>query len=113
DAVLAALPALDLLLARGTRRLDLVTAFAIGPLLAVLLQVLVWFSLYGADFVAVVAESNWVGQTRPEGMGVLVSPRHGLFSWTPLYLLCAAGWLAWLRREVRFGALLVLGFFLC
>jgi hypothetical protein len=123
DAVLAALPALDLLLRRRTlapgihaalgRRLDLVTAFALGPLVAVLLQVLVWFRLYGADFVAVVAESNWVGQTRPEVMGVLFSPRHGLFTWTPLYVLCVLGWLGWLRRELRLGVLFALGFSLC
>jgi hypothetical protein len=113
DAVLAALPGLDLLLRRRTRRLDLVTAFVMGPLVAVLLQVLVWFRLYGADFVAVVAESNWVGQTRPEVMGVLFSPRHGLFTWTPVYVLCVLGWLGWLRREARLGVLFMLGFGLC
>jgi hypothetical protein len=113
DAVLAALPGLDLLLRRRTRRLDLVTAFVIGPLVAVLLQVLVWFRLYGADFVAVVAESNWVGQTRPEVMGVLFSPRHGLFTWTPVYVLGVLGWLGWLRREARLGVLFMLGFGLC
>jgi hypothetical protein len=113
DAVLAALPLLDLLARRRTRRLDLVTAFVLGPLLAVLLQVLVWFRMYGADFVSVVAESNWVGQTSPQVMGVLFSPRHGLFTWTPLYVLCVFGWFGWLRRDLRLGALFLLGFALC
>lgn len=71
-------------------------AFA-GFFLLFLPQMLVWKSVFGA----------WL--TIPQGAafvdaglrieGVLFSPRHGLFSWSPVLYLALPGFLMWARRE--------------
>ena len=81
-------------------RLRLVSAFLALPLAAGLLQLLVWVSLYGRRFLGVVLAENLVGG-EAHVLDVLFAARHGLFTWTPLYLLCALGWLLLARREGR------------
>jgi len=49
-------------------------------------------------------------QREPHLTDLLFSPRHGLFTWTPLYLAAAAGWALWLRRDRRLAGLLIFGF---
>jgi hypothetical protein len=102
DGVLLVLPLLDL--ARGARRLGAwrrLAALATGPALAALVQSLVWARLWSVDFVHVITTQGPGFSLQPEWLGVLVSPRHGLFTWTPLYLVAVLGWLLWLRRDAR------------
>jgi hypothetical protein len=110
DAVLLALPVLDLAgrRPRGWTRASLAVAAPAGAL--GLLQLAVWLRLYGRGFLSTVLAVNLVGGTEPHVLDVLVSPRHGLFYWTPLYVLCVLGWLAWGRREPLVAGLSVLGF---
>jgi hypothetical protein len=66
-----------------------------------LLQLAVWWRLYGGDFLSTVLAVNLVGGIRPQVMGVLLSARHGLFYWTPLYVACVLGWVLLARRDRR------------
>lgn len=114
DGVLLLLPLLDLAWSGGGRsgRLTRALRYALPPLAAILLQTLVWRALYGPGFVHTVATLNWVGGAGLNVAGVLLSPRHGLFTWTPLYLLAVLGWLALARREARLALLSGAGFVL-
>ncbi|MGE0451973.1 MAG: hypothetical protein AB7O37_07765 [Vicinamibacteria bacterium] len=99
DGVLLAVPLLDLLARRIAGRSILIARYLLFPAAAVLAQTLLWRAAYGPDFVQVVAEMNWVGKSEPDVLGVLFSPRHGLFTWTPLLALGALGLVAGLRRN--------------
>jgi hypothetical protein len=102
DGVLLALPLVDLLarLRRPGvwRRLF---ALAAGPALGAVVQALVWVQLWSVDFARIITTQGPGFRLRPEWVGVLFSPRHGLFTWTPLYALAVAGWLLWLKRDRR------------
>jgi len=111
DAVLLALPLADLALRRPLP-LRAAGAFLAGPAALGLLQALVWARLYGFGFAGVVMQQNLVGRSGPHLLELLFSARHGLFTWTPLFLLAALGWLAWLARDARLGALMIAGFVL-
>jgi hypothetical protein len=107
DAVLLALPVLDAL---WQRRWRAVLPFLAGPAAFGLLQLLVWLRLYGADFAGVVSGQSYVGHTPLYPLELMFSARHGLFTWTPLYLAAPLGWLVLARREARLAALFGLGF---
>jgi hypothetical protein len=107
DGVLLAMPALDIALRhRGRRQLLML---GVGPALAAALQLGIWRTMYGGGFFAQAAEQGHFGRPELHVLGVLFSARHGLFSWTPLYLPAAAGLLLWLRRDSRLAASMLLG----
>jgi hypothetical protein len=108
DGVLLALPALDALW-RGRSRGRALLAFLAGPLAFGLLQLLVWLRLYGLDFAGVISGQSYVGQTPLFPLELMFSARHGLFTWTPLYLLAPLGWLAMGRRDPPLALLCALG----
>lgn len=110
DAVLLALPAADLAARRrGGWKRDLLRYLAVAAVLG-LVQLAVWLKLYGADFLSTVLTVNLVGGTEPQVWGLLFSPRHGLFYWTPLYVLCVVGWLGWARHDRLLAVLAFAGF---
>ncbi len=110
DAVLLALPALDLVLRRSAGWGRRLAGFGAAALALGLVQLAVWLRLYGAGFLSTVLAVNLVGGTEPHVLGLLFSARHGLFYWTPLYVVCVLGWVAWARPEPRPAALALLGF---
>ena len=112
DAVLLLLPMLDLVRTRGPRAGGRVAAFAAGPAAAGLLQAVVWARLWGGGFVGSLARQGLGFTLELAWLQMLLSPRHGLFTWTPLYLAACAGWLLWLRRDARLAAYFVLAFVL-
>ncbi len=99
DAVLLALPALDLLLRRPPDLVPKALRLLTVPVLAGAFQIGVWLSMYGTAFAAVTADQNWVTADGSQWAQVLLSPRHGLFTWHPLLLVATLGWLTLLRRE--------------
>jgi hypothetical protein len=107
DAVLLALPGIDLLL-RGRRGLRPLAALAIGPALFASLQLAVLLRLYGLGFPAAIRSQSWLS---PEThvLDVLFSARHGLFTWTPLFALAGFGFLRWLRDRPLLAVLAVSG----
>jgi hypothetical protein len=141
DAVLLALPALDLLLRRpsgsgggqspspvpwGLRRERSSSAskppsglvghlgrLCAVPVAAAALQLAVWLTMYGTSFLAVTAEQNWVASSGSQWLLVLFSPRHGLFTWHPLFAVAVLGWFGWLRRDRVLAALCFVGLGLC
>jgi len=102
NALLAILPLSEALPRLGRRRewprlLAEAAAFAGAAMLVFAPQMLVWWRLYGSPL-TVPQGGAFLGNAPAIG-GVLFSPRHGLFSWSPLLYLGAAGLLAWLFRE--------------
>lgn len=106
DAVLLALPVLDLL-RRGRRALAVAPAFLAGPAALGLLQLAVWLRLYGLAFADVISGQSYVGQTASYPIDLMFSARHGLFTWTPLYLAAVLGWLLWARRDAWTAGLMI------
>jgi hypothetical protein len=109
SAVLLLLPLASLWGKRG-QRLSLALAFGVPALLALLFQLAVWRLIHGSEFVGQVSTLNLIGQSTPHVLEMLWSPRHGLFVWTPLYLLAVGGWLAWARRDLGLAAFMAVGF---
>ena len=112
DAVLLALPLLDLAVERRRDSGRLIAAFAAAPVGGALLQAAVWARLWGGDFVGALARQGPGFSLQLAWLELVLSPRHGLFTWTPLYLASCAGWLLWLRRDARLAAYFVLVFVL-
>lgn len=101
DAVLLALPAADLLWRRPPGFVSRLAHYLPAAAALGLLQLAVWLRLYGAGFLSTVLAVNLVGGTSPQVAGVLFSPRHGLFYWTPVYAACVLGWAFLARRDRR------------
>jgi hypothetical protein len=104
DAVLFVIPALDLLTRRPFRR-PAALALAAGPAVLGTAQLLLWFAFYGADFVSVVREANWVAGTTPQVVDFLFAARHGLLTWTPVWAIALGGWIVLARTDRRMAAL--------
>ncbi|HLA79896.1 MAG TPA: hypothetical protein VJU18_20155 [Vicinamibacteria bacterium] len=111
DAVLLALPLADLGIRRPARSLGLAMRFVAGAWVLGLVQLAVWLRLYGTGFLGTILRVNLVGSDGgPHVLDLLFAARHGLLTWTPLYAVCIAGWLLWLRRELGLAALAIGGF---
>ncbi|GEM_PF-448616 len=99
DAILLALPALDLLFRRPPDLMPKALRLLAVPVVAGALQTGIWLAMYGTAFAAVTAEQNWVTTAGSQWALVLLSPRHGLFTWHPLLLVATLGWLTLLRTD--------------
>jgi hypothetical protein len=104
------LPLVDLAFVPTERRVRSYVLLAIPPALCGLLQLAVWRYMYGAGFIDAVTGMNLLHSSEGHLLDVLLSPRKGLFIWTPLYAVAALGWIAWLRRDRRFAGLILAGF---
>jgi len=107
DGALFAMPAADALLQRRHPRV--LGALAVGPALAAALQLAMWWGMYGAGFLGRAAEQGHFGRPELNVIGVLLSARHGLFTWTPLYALALAGLLLWLVKDARLALAMLFG----
>lgn len=101
NVLIALLPILEALprLRRRSEWLPLLregAAFAAAFLLVFWPQMFTWWMLYGSPLTIPQGSAFIAGA--PAWDGVLFSPRHGLFSWSPLLYLGALGLLAWWRR---------------
>ena len=109
DCVLLIVPLADLVFAAGDRARRLLALVAPAVVMGAV-QIAVWIALYGFGFVGVIQDQSYVGRTELQIVDLLFSARHGLFTWTPLYLAAAAGWVLWMRSAPRLAALFLLGF---
>jgi hypothetical protein len=109
DAVLLAMPLLDLV-ARGRSALRAGPAFLLGPAVLGALQLAVWLGLYGLRFADVISGQSYVGETASYPVDLMLSARHGLFTWTPLYLASVFGWILLARRDAWTAALFATAF---
>jgi hypothetical protein len=101
SVLLVLLPAVEalpqLLRPRQWRRLlEQALAFALAAALVFSPQMIVWKLLYGSALTIPQGSAFVAGA--PAWGGVLFSPRHGLFSWSPILYLGALGLVAWLWR---------------
>ena len=71
-----------------------------AALLVVSPQLFAWYAVYGTP-VVMPQGSGFMRWTRPEVVNLLFSLKHGLFSWTPCFLLAVIG-LPFLVRRDRF-----------
>jgi hypothetical protein len=110
DGVLLLLPLADLIFGNRPRRLQLMGRFLAGPLVCGLIQTGIWWHLYGSGFVATVFSHGKIAKTHPHVLEFLFSPRHGLVSWTPLYVGALAGWAIWLKRSTKLALYVWLAF---
>lgn len=94
---------LDALLRRGGVRAAL--KFSAPVLVCGFLQLGVWRELFGPSFIQSMLAFNHVGSGGSHVVDILFSPRHGMVSWTLLYVPAFAGLVALMWREPRFGAL--------
>jgi hypothetical protein len=109
NAVLLLLPIIDLAFGR-TRRLQSTGSLLVGPLICGFLQAGIWVSLYGANFVEIVFLHGKIAQTFPHGVEFLFSPRHGLLTWTPLFIGALFGWVLVAQRSPKLGLAVWVGF---
>lgn len=77
--------------------------FVAGLLVAFSPQMLAWQILYGAPLTAPQG-ATFFYPLRPEIWNVLFGLKRGLFTWTPLILLAAAGFIPLYRRDRVLGA---------
>ncbi|HEX9725914.1 MAG TPA: hypothetical protein VGC53_16675 [Vicinamibacteria bacterium] len=82
-------------------------ALAAAFLLAFAPQLVAWKILFDRYYVGVPIGEDYMRWNHPFLQEVLFSSRHGLFSWSPVLMLAAVGFLFFLRREPRFGIPLV------
>jgi hypothetical protein len=113
DILIALVPlcvAVPRLRRRSERRPLLLEAavFATTALLAFAPQLLVWKRLYGSYLTVPQGRAFLAGE--PAWSGVLFSPHHGLFAWSPLLYLGVVGLLLglWQRPAFALGGLLLL-----
>jgi hypothetical protein len=110
-SVLLVLPLVDLVFSKRDR-IGKAAAFLSPPFTLAVLQAALWWFLFGSGFANELAGMNLLVQVQSHLVDILLSPRHGLFTWTPLYLFAAIGWGLWLRRDRRLALLLFAGFLL-
>jgi len=110
DAVLLAIPLLDLALRHGARVLRPLAGLLIPPALLGLAQIALWLAMYGPGFTSVVREQNLVAGIDPHVLDFLFAARHGMLTWTPVYALALAGWVVWAGRERRLPLLFAAAF---
>ncbi|HEY3119080.1 MAG TPA: hypothetical protein VGL15_00535 [Vicinamibacteria bacterium] len=105
SVLLALLPAISALprLARGEARplMKEAVAFAAAAVLVFSPQMIVWKLLYGS-WLTIPQGAGFVSG-RPALAGVLFSPRHGLFTWSPVLYLGLAGLAMFAVREPWHG----------
>jgi hypothetical protein len=65
--------------------------------------------MYGPGFLMQTAEQGHFGRPELNVIGVLVSARHGLLTWTPIYVPALLGVFLWLARDSRLALSLLVG----
>ena len=115
DAILLAIPALDLAWHLHTRRLSFPKALRAAALcvtaaaIVFIPQMIVWQTLYGRPL-AVPQGAGFLRWTDPALAQILFSDNHGLFTWTPVVFLGLAGLVPLARRD-RLVAIAATAFF--
>jgi hypothetical protein len=110
NLVFAILPAWNLLGELVRRRFA--TAFASGlafaatSFLGLLPQLVSWKIIFDRFYVGVPLGPDYVRLGDPFLSEILFSSRHGLFSWSPVLLLSAIGFVGFVKRARRVGLLL-------
>jgi hypothetical protein len=110
DCVLLAIPVLDLVIRRGARPFRPLAGLLIPIAVLGFAQLALWFAMYGPGFATVVREENYVARIAPHVFDFLFAARHGMLTWTPVYALALAGWMAWGGRERRLPLLFTAAF---
>ena len=107
NAVFCLLPAWTLLTRLPRREwrpiLSCGAVFSAGLLVGVVPQLLSWKAIYDRLYVGVPLGADYMRWDNPFLSEILFSSRHGLFSWSPILLVAAVGYLGFLRRDPKRG----------
>lgn len=100
DIVLALVPLVDLVISRPGKWRRYLVIFFCGAAVLPLFQVALWSIEYQPGFfeAMLVVGPQKTGFT-PQVLDFLFAARHGLFTWTPLFLFAVAGWFVSLKRD--------------
>ncbi len=71
-------------------------------------QLLAWKVIFGRFYLGIPIGEDYMRWSQPFLSEMLFSSRHGLFSWSPLLIFAALGFLFFVRREPRVGVPLAL-----
>jgi hypothetical protein len=71
-------------------------------------QLLAWKVIFGRFYFGIPIGEDYMRWSQPFVTEILFSSRHGLFSWSPLLIFAAFGFLFFVRREPRVGVPLAL-----
>lgn len=97
---------------RESRPTRALLIFCVGSLLAFAPQLIIWWLQFGTP-VAIPQGKDFLNWSRPLPLNVLLSPTHGLYSWTPLlFVATVPGLLIVVARFRWLGAYLILCFLL-
>jgi hypothetical protein len=100
DVIWIAIPVVESLRMPAAPRTRVASALAacVAAAVAFTPQMIVWQALYGQPL-AIPQGGGFMEWTAPNLVAVLFSDNHGLFSWSPMLLLAAAGFAGLARRE--------------
>ena len=110
DALLLLVPLMDIAFSTKPRLVARTGALLVGPAACGLIQASIWMSFYGIGFAHTVLAHGAIAATSPQVVGLLFSPRHGLLSWTPIFIASLFGWGLLARRSKRVAAGIWLAF---
>ncbi len=110
DALLMILPLGDIALGVRVPRVPTLLRLAIWPAVLGTVQLLVFLTIHGTGFLGELLGYSLLDHPSPHPVEFLFAARHGLFTWTPLYLPAVAGFLLFRRGQRRVGALSMLTF---
>jgi hypothetical protein len=77
------------------------TAFSGAVFVGFLPQILVWKTIFDRFYIGVPLGPDYMLWKAPFLTEALFSSRHGLFSWSPILLAAALGFLVFVKREIR------------
>jgi hypothetical protein len=95
------IPALDLIfLRRSLLALKHLLLVAIGAAIFFIPQLIAWKAIYGS-YLIVPQGTGFFDLSSPHFLEVLISNRHGLLTWTPLFIIAGLGLILGLTKKFR------------
>jgi hypothetical protein len=105
------IPLLDIILVKQQRKLSYLLYLGFGFLFGFLPQMIVWKIVYGS-FLLIPMGNETMQWFQPQFFSVLFSTRHGLFTWTPIFVFSILGLIFLYKKEPRITLYLLLAFLL-
>lgn len=105
------LPSLDIILVKQYRKLSFLLFLGFGFLFGFLPQMIIWKIVYGS-FLLIPMGNETMHWLNPQLLSILFSSRHGLFTWTPIFVFSMVGLIFLFKKETRITLYLLIVFLL-
>jgi hypothetical protein len=76
------------------------------------LQIMLWRAVFGAGFLTGWHTTELIDWRNPHILDMLLSARHGVFTWTPIFFLGGLGLILLLKKDKKLGSYLLTAFVL-